>query len=161
MAGELRFTRYLSIIRDGALQIAHGTIEAAKSVLSINAQRISQVDFTIAASSTQTVWTWSAATDAKFILIESDGLLSVSLKVQKPTSGSDKTPTGTPLYPKLSVNAGAPLILDMNAIFNSSATNYNASHFGGSGPEDGYIYEIAVKNPSSTSSRALTVVTTD
>lgn len=161
MAGEIRVIRHISILKDGALQLAHGTTEAPKQAVAISATKVNKQTFTIAAGASETVWTYSAGADAKVFVIESSGLLDVSLKVQKATSTTDKTPTGTAVYPKASVSSYAPLVLDAQVLYNGTSANLVGSHFAGSGNEPGYIYEIAVKNPSSTTSVTVTVLTTD
>lgn len=161
MAAELRFFRYVTVVKDGLTRMIHGSTSTSQNPVTVNATSTAKDAVLVLPTATVTVWTWSSVDNAKFLMLEASGYLDVSLKIQKPTSGSDKTPAGTPLYIKLSVSNYAPLTLNTDALFNGLFANYNSGHFTGPNNETGYIYEVAVRNPSASTSVSLTTISTD
>jgi len=156
MSARLNFFYGITYTRDGVTR-EYGSMTQPVAEVSLDGDFADEQEFSIAAATTVTVYTYSAGKpDFALMVLEGDGPLDVELKLDSPTSTTDKTALGTYInYVGWEMDAHAPLVISsdqgrvqLSATARSSANIASAT--------EGAVYEVKVRN-NGTVTRALTV----
>lgn len=144
-----------AIVTENGVSREFGSLLVPVTTSTIDGDMTDELEFTVAASSTVTLWSYSASKpDFVLAVISTDGTVEVGWKADKPTSSTDDTALGTYInYQTVQVESHAPLFLSADqAKVDLSATAKSTSSIAAS--TQGKIYELQARN-NGTASRVV------
>lgn len=159
-----RFELYwAALLESNARTVSFGSLNAP-SFESVAFQGLARQEaYTLAAEEQRIIYTYASHGDFEMIALEltSGSVVNVAVEVDGPTSSTDKTPdTNSEHWQMLpNLSATCPLLIpsdDVVTLPNAQASDMvgdNAGYptaWGDANEEAGYVYQIAVRNPSTT-----------
>lgn len=164
MAAELHVLQAAEVIKDGISIPLGGDLRAPLKVVTVAAKTLrAKKLITLEPGKSATLWAYSLTDPTwEFFAIRCSGTAILAIKVDKATSSSSKVPLGTAVNwvrKYLSCFAWETFTSQRAKVHTNLTTGASADF--PSGLEDGWIYEIAVQNPSSTENVEIEEIRTD
>ncbi len=162
MTAIMRMGFWISYIKGGRLEERIGDPGAQLAEVTMPGTGKLVREITIAAGATTTLWEYADLNDFETVvlLVRGSGYLNLAIKADKPTSSTDSTPLGThESWRQIDISCKVPFLLNTDAALVHDNPLLDNGDSGGmptilsdAGTEDGKVYKIVAKNPSTTAS---------
>jgi hypothetical protein len=150
MSAELNIYKAVTFTKNG-VTTEFGSLVTPCSTVTLDGDTNQRSGGTLAAAETIVIWAWtSGKPDFAAVVIQSDGILDVGLKLDKPTSDDDSTALTTYVnYQTFQIESHGPCILtsDQGRV-SLSATAKSTTSLTSS--TEGKVYEISLRNNGGT-----------